>query len=79
VDEINSQSIFHHSYVVVRHPYITIKIVNLHNDTCQMKNVWKFFFTNKYGSLSSIIILDNDTCIIQICNVAFFENWEKLN
>jgi hypothetical protein len=44
VDEINSQSIFHHSYTIVCHPYITIKIIDLHNDICQMKNVWNFVF-----------------------------------
>jgi hypothetical protein len=38
--EINNQPIFHHSYIIVCHLYITIKNNNLHIDTQQMKKSW---------------------------------------
>jgi len=39
VDEVNGQQILHHPYTIVCHPYITMKISNLHNDTRKMKKV----------------------------------------
>jgi hypothetical protein len=44
VDEINGQQIFNHPYIIVCHPYVTIKIKNLHNDMWQLKKVFKFCF-----------------------------------
>ncbi len=38
VDEVNSQQILHHSYIIVCHLYITIKINNLYNDMWQFEN-----------------------------------------
>jgi hypothetical protein len=45
VNEVNSQQIFQHSYIIlyVDHLYITIKINNLNNDMWQMKKASKKF------------------------------------
>ncbi len=53
VDEINGQQNTHHAYTIVCHPYITIKSSNLHNDTWQMKNVFKKFVLKIDGGFSS--------------------------
>ncbi len=53
VDEINGQQILHHLYTIVCNPYIAIKINNLHNDTCQMKKVWKKIVLRIDNGLSS--------------------------
>ncbi len=44
VDEVNGQQILHHLYIIVYHPYITIKISNLHNEMWQLKKVFKKLF-----------------------------------
>jgi hypothetical protein len=54
VDKINNQLILCHP--IVCHPYITIKINNLHNDMWKMKKVWENFVLKiNNGSSSSIL------------------------
>jgi hypothetical protein len=55
VDEVNGQQVLHHPYTIVCHPYITIKINNLHNDTWKMEKGLKFFVLKIDGGSSSSI------------------------
>jgi hypothetical protein len=54
VNEVNGQQILHHPYTIVCHPYITIKINNLHNDTWKVKRFEKNVLKIDGGSLSPI-------------------------
>jgi len=47
---------FHHPYTIVCHPYITIKINNLHNDIWQIKIVLKKIVLKIDGGFSSSIV-----------------------
>jgi hypothetical protein len=70
---------FHHPYIIVCHPYITIKISNLHIDMWQMKNVWKKIVLKIDGDFRHLflMVLDCDTWHATNMPRGIFEFWSK--